>query len=349
MNVEKIIVDLLYKYDCVIIPEFGGFIAQRKSAVFHPMDYTFDPPKKVVGFNSDLVHSDGLLAHEIAKKNNISYSEAIDAINQTVNDWKKIISSGKVLEIESLGSFKIANSNIEFMPNKNLNFSFDSFGMYPVKGQYILRTNKEENQVKEQKSSSWTSYVAAIGFALLIGGSGFFANDNIIQPQLSSVLPLLNTNTITTEPKKEIKPVAPVVDINTIETSTPKVEETNSVTEEPVQEVKEIVSEEIKPTENKIVENKVSENKPEVATQSDSEEIDLSIKPYRVIGGSFKLYSKAMQHRAYLKRKGFDRAVIIGKVGKFYMVAYDTFDNATDAKNYKRELERKGLDVFMIP
>ncbi|MGI9527390.1 MAG: hypothetical protein ACR2MS_09810 [Weeksellaceae bacterium] len=318
MNVQEYILELLYKYDCVIVPDFGGFVAQRKNAVFHPIDYTFDPPKKIVGFNNDLVHSDGLLAHAIAKKEGLSYSDAFNHITEMVNSWNRTLNSEKVLEIKGLGTFYKVQDNLEFKPNKDNNFSFDSFGMQPVKGSYILR--KPEAITKtEAKPNPWYSYAAAIGFAVMVGATGFFANDNLIQPQLSSVLPLLNKNIPVTQ--AEELPVAPRIQI-----SDDKSTKSQSTLEASAE-----------------VSDNLNSNIPE------ENNLDLSVKTYQVIGGSFKVYSKAMEHQAYLKKKGYDRAIIVGKVGNFYMVAFDTFNDATDAANYKRELEKKGFDVFMRP
>lgn len=328
MNLEKNIIDLLYKYDCVIVPEFGGFIAQKKSAVFHPMDYTFDPPKKVVGFNSDLIHSDGLLAQSIAKQNSLSYDEAAQAINEIVTAWSKTLEAGKVLDLEGLGSFQTKQSHIEFTPSPHLNFSLASFGMYPVKGQYILRQSENQSTTSHKVVNSWTSYAAAIGFSVMMGATAFFANDNLIQPQLSSVFPLLhNSYGVSQTPNEEV-PAAPVIDITSLDSAS---NDSNLDTE---------------PT-------KFTTNNTETLTDldysHDAEELDLSVKKYQIIGGSFKVYSKAMEHQAYLRNKGYNRAVIIGKVGNFYMVAFDTFEDAQEAIAYKRTLEKKGFDVFMRP
>ena len=35
MQLETYISDLLYRYDCVTVPEFGAFLTQRKSAEVH--------------------------------------------------------------------------------------------------------------------------------------------------------------------------------------------------------------------------------------------------------------------------------------------------------------------------
>ena len=46
MELETYISDLLYRYECVTIPEFGAFLTQRASATIDDATNTFYPPKK---------------------------------------------------------------------------------------------------------------------------------------------------------------------------------------------------------------------------------------------------------------------------------------------------------------
>lgn len=327
MNMDNTIKSLLYRYDCVIVPDFGGFVAKRKSAIFHPMNYRFDPPKKVVGFNSDLVHTDGLLANEMAKQYDISYQDAIVAIEKQVAEWKNLLENNQTIEIPALGTFVNNNHITEFQPAEDQNFAFESFGLTSLRGKYILRKSTDTSTTAS-KSNPWVSYAAAIGFALLVGGSSFFANQNLVQNQLSSVLPLLSSNT---KVEKVVEtPVAPVIEVNTIE---------NTTTE----------SSDVAHVENTATPSVNAEESSAETSTIAKEEIDLSVKKYQVIGGSFKVYSRAMEHQAKLKREGYECAIIIGKVGNYFMVAYDTFNDVNEAANYKRELEKQGKDVFMRP
>lgn len=333
MNMENTIKSLLYRYDCVIVPDFGGFVAKRKSAIFHPIDYKFDPPKKMVGFNSDLVHTDGLLANEFAKNNDLSYQEAMEQIEKEVSHWKATLHNNQTLRISDLGTLTIKNNVIEFEPSEDQNFAIESFGLSSLRGKYILREEKEVATPK--KANAWVSYAAAIGFALLVGGSSFFANQNLVQNQLSSVLPLLNANNVVESVNET--PVAPIIDVNNIDKDV--------ITITPIKETGESAT--TVATNSTLEEINTTDEVSSV--DASSTEVDLSVKKYQVIGGSFKIYSRAMEHQAKLKRQGYDRAVIIGKVGNYFMVAYDTFHDMTEAANYKRELEKKGKDVFMRP
>ena len=46
MQLETYISDLLYRYDCITVPEFGAFLTSRVSAKVHDSTHTFYPPKK---------------------------------------------------------------------------------------------------------------------------------------------------------------------------------------------------------------------------------------------------------------------------------------------------------------
>ncbi len=45
--------DLLILHDCVILPEFGGFVGNHKSAQKTDKGY-FTPPRKIIAFNPQL-------------------------------------------------------------------------------------------------------------------------------------------------------------------------------------------------------------------------------------------------------------------------------------------------------
>jgi hypothetical protein len=61
MQLNKQIIDLLFEHDCVIIPGFGGFVAQYSSASFEEISQSFVPPSKSILFNKNLINNDGLL------------------------------------------------------------------------------------------------------------------------------------------------------------------------------------------------------------------------------------------------------------------------------------------------
>ena len=81
MTVAKYINDLLYRYDCVIVPNFGGFISNRIGAKVNRVSHHFYPPTKQIAFNVHLKQNDGLLVNYIASVENISFEKAIAKIS----------------------------------------------------------------------------------------------------------------------------------------------------------------------------------------------------------------------------------------------------------------------------
>ncbi|MRJ10489.1 hypothetical protein EDL98_05265 [Ornithobacterium rhinotracheale] len=317
MNMKKTIVALLYQYDCVIVPGLGGFIAKNTESEFNPIDYTFFPPRKKIGFNSDLVHTDGLLANAIAKEYGMDYKNAVLAIDKEVALWKEALNQGENIQIEGLGILNKQNQNLNFQPEKNINFALDTYGLEPVKANYILREKSEkQTETPTKTASAWGSYAAAIALAIGVGVTSFFANHTLVQPQLSSILPF----TLNAEVAERQNVADFILEPQTQQAPKAEVNETTAVAETPVS---------VAPAE-------VNEESPE-----------MPVKTYQVIGGSYKKYSEAMVEVANMKKKGYNQAVIVGKVGSYFMVAYDTFDSEDEALALKRSLEAKKVDVFL--
>ena len=87
MRLAKYISDLLYRYECVILPNFGGFVTNEISAKISSA-HTFYAPSKQLTFNPHLQNNDGLLANYIAESNNIPYSNALEILESEIKNWK---------------------------------------------------------------------------------------------------------------------------------------------------------------------------------------------------------------------------------------------------------------------
>ena len=84
---EHYISDLLYIEDCIIIPDFGGFIVNDKSATINDKSGEITPPSKTILFNSQLVNNDGILINHIAKEENISHKECLANVLSILNSF----------------------------------------------------------------------------------------------------------------------------------------------------------------------------------------------------------------------------------------------------------------------
>lgn len=139
MNLANHINDLLYRYNCVIIPDFGGFVTNKISAKMNKTSNTFYPPAKQITFNSHLKVNDGLLANYIASSENISFEKASNILAISVIKWKNEIKT-KPIQIAAVGVLTLNESGqIIFEPNKKINYLTESFGLTPIESESITR------------------------------------------------------------------------------------------------------------------------------------------------------------------------------------------------------------------
>ena len=183
MAIEDYIKDLLYRYDCVIIPNFGGFVTNRVSAKIHKDSNTFYPPTKQVGFNVNLIHNDGLLANYIASSENISFDQATSKIKVTVSEWNKLIKTTS-LPIKNIGSFSMNEKNqLIFSPSNKTNYLKSSFGLTPTASPVIVRSDQKIiplNPIKktQRKVPVFIKYAATVAVLLSLSYVGWTGYEN---------------------------------------------------------------------------------------------------------------------------------------------------------------------------
>lgn len=132
--IEEIIPELLVRHNCVIVPGFGGFVAKTHSSTIDFDKGIMHPPYKSVLFNRQLKTDDGLLTHAVAKREAISYESAVESIADSVQDWNRIMSEGKRVEIEQLGIFyKDEEGQIQFQQDRHFNLLLAAYGLKAVR------------------------------------------------------------------------------------------------------------------------------------------------------------------------------------------------------------------------
>ncbi len=185
MQLETYISDLLYRYECVTIPEFGSFLTQRVSASIDDASNTFHAPKKVVSFNEQIQQNDGLLAHYIADVEKIPFEVANKKIAKRVKLIKSYLTQGETLTFKNIGDIVFNNEGkILFEPTYHLNYLTDSFGLSQFVSASVTR--EEHNAIAEniekvvpitvtpekRKSRPYLKYAAVALIALTLGGFG---------------------------------------------------------------------------------------------------------------------------------------------------------------------------------
>lgn len=115
-ELERHIEILLLSNDCVIVPDFGGFMAHHVDAHYDGRDNMFLPPLRTVGFNPQLKMNDSLLAQSYVEAYDISYPEAIDRLANEVAEIRQCLENEGKYELNNIGTLYL---------NENGSYSFE--------------------------------------------------------------------------------------------------------------------------------------------------------------------------------------------------------------------------------
>ena len=174
MQLSKAITSLLHQHDCVTIPDFGSFIVKESSAKYVEDEKKFYPPGRYISFNPIIKSNDGLLANYISSKKSITYNEALRKIGLKVIKWKKILSQD-TLYIQGIGEFILNDSeNLIFTPDKNSNFSKESFGLRPLNVQTIGNSELTYNHNTLKKYNSLNNQKKTLSFPVPLRNAAIF-------------------------------------------------------------------------------------------------------------------------------------------------------------------------------
>ena len=362
------LIELLKDNECVIVPEFGAFISQRRSATIDYANHRFMPPYKELVFNNKLTNGDDLLLNYIMQKENITKDEAIDKIQKFVNQSAAILDVNFELELEGLGKLRNFGGDYVFETNKEINILGDAFGLTSFNYQPIFRTETyqviKEKIVIEQKQKN-TEYSIAIDSVEEVSSETpktrkpnlfrTFAYTTLAflliflinwtteksDSQLASWNPFLysspNEFFIKVLEGQEVEEVLEGIEgiegIEEIEVAEVTEEiEVAEVTEE-VEVIE--VTEEIETTE--VTEEAEETEIPEILNSSDPQ----ILNSYYIVGGSFQTEESAEKCVNSLRKQGFENASSLEKNNKGNIrVYYESFAEKADALIRLDEIKR---------
>jgi cell division septation protein DedD len=147
-TVEHYISELLFLHDCVILPDFGGFVGNPQSAKLNEITGILSPPSKQILFNANLKTNDGLLIIHVSNQENISQDSAKNEVIDFATQISTKLHSSKVLRIDKIGLFTLGKEgNVIFLQDSANNYSLNAFGMRATHNKTISRVNEVEEKV----------------------------------------------------------------------------------------------------------------------------------------------------------------------------------------------------------
>lgn len=318
-TIISLIEESLLSYDCVIIPQFGGFVLNTKDFTFDQSTSTIYPKRKWVAFNERLRSDDGVLAMALAQKTGLKQKEAFKAIHEFAQALNQRIQAGEEFVLGKVGIFTLRNeSKINFEPNPETNFDLAQFGLLPVqikpkaqKPSLISNPVVESmvdlapvvaEEVKEKRMS--VKFYTYVILAFMVGGTAaYFLTEPNSRYVNSSMSPL------TIKIKKKEKVATQVVVAKSISASTPEAEK-------PVEKIEPVSSEGI-----------------------------------YLVAGSFLTEEKAALCQSELVSKGFSYVEIIEKQAgeKHFRVSVGRVSNFDIGYQKAAEIKKdKKLDIWVF-
>ena len=189
MQTEVHIANLLYRYQCVVVPGFGAFLSQIKPASLQRDSNTFHPPYKELSFNARLDTNDGLLVSHIAQIEGDSFENTLEKVLEKSREWKDTLATGAALELAGLGVIRLnSEKKMVFEPEGRTNYLMSSFGLSPVIGNPVIRETLKEEVVELEERIPFSitpesrkdkglrplfKYAAVVFLALATGLSGY--------------------------------------------------------------------------------------------------------------------------------------------------------------------------------
>ena len=327
---------LLLEHDCVIIPNFGGFVINVQDFKFDEKEAIIHPRKKSIAFNERLKSDDGILAMHIVKQHVISQKKAFESVAAFGKEMKDGLKNNQPLAFGNLGTFSLTEeSKIVFEPNQTFNYDLDQFGLYSVstgarkkpvlveapveKSLEDLPTQTKEEVEKVQQPRKITSkFYAYILLAFIVGGMGAYI---LTEPNSKFVNSSFSPLTIRIKKEQKQEKMLPVS--KAIATSK---------------------------TANLVVTEEVESGNEEIKPVIVPKNIEVSDHIF-LVAASFKTIEKAELGKSELIQKGFQEATILPKLANetYYRISLGSAKNMdlayAEAANLKKE---KKIDIWVF-
>ena len=313
-SIEYYISQLLYKNDCVIVMNFGGFVCSSISANLNKKTGILTPPNKSILFNPQLKDNDGLLINHIAQSEGISQEDSKINLLKFVEQSLKNLNKFKSCRFEEIGLFTLnSDKNIIFTQDLKTNYNLNSFGFQEIINNKITRDNSEIIEeslklIKKKNNFTTKRLLKAAAIIIPLIGISFLSitqedRINNIYTQIANVNPISfnkdNVTVLKDQGNKEIK-----------------------------------IKQEIQP---EIINNEVSQVFKEVIIPS---------QKFYIIAGAFSIEKNANKLKNRLNSWNYNSSII--KNDKMMRVSYDSFDSKEQALISLSKIRKENPQAWIL-
>ena len=361
---------LLLENDCVIIPDFGGFIAHYQPARYIKEENLYLPPVRTIGFNPQLTINDGLLVQSYMQAHHTDFPDATRMIEKEVAGLKEQLYQNGCAEMHGIGVLHYnIHSTYEFHPNEDgalspALYGLSSFSINRLEHlastvstatrELLPRQEKRKRTVRFKRQ--WIGNAVAVAVAVVLffflsvpventyvdkGNYASLGTDGLFDAIRSQSL----ATTLITVPSKPQQPKKSNIknNRNTLKPVAVKVEKVGKAHEAPIRnavapKLDNTEQPSAKPVDKPVAVSKPASEKKETATPLNSKK-----SKYYIIVSSLPTANDAQQVLNEYKQKGYKDVTVIEGNGR-YRLSLCSF--ADKAAAYKKINELKQNDAF---
>ena len=336
---------LLLENDCVIIPDFGGFIAHYQPARYIKEENLYLPPVRTIGFNPQLTINDGLLVQSYMQAHHTDFPDATRMIEEEVAGLKEQLYQNGCAEMHGIGVLHYnIHSTYEFHPNEDGALSPTLYGLSSFsinRLEYLTSTTsaatrellprQEKRKRTVRFKRQWIGNAVAVAIAVVLffflsvpventyvdkGNYASLGTDGLFDAIRSQSL----ATTLVTVPSRPQQPKKTNIknNQNTLKPVTVKVEKVGKAQEAvPKNTVAAKLNSTEQPVAKPVTVSKPALEKKETATPSSSKK-----NKYYIIVSSLPTANDAQQVLNEYKQKGYKDVTIIEGNGRYRPVSY---------------------------
>lgn len=321
-NINKHISDLLCEHNCVIIPEFGGFVANYESAFIDSRTNHMFAPKKSIVFNRSLKNNDGLLVNEIAVGEGLTFKQAKKELDKYVLNLNESLSLYKKVFIDDVGTLLLtSDEKVLFVQSNSRNHLLDSYGFSTIQYPAIQRTSVQERFEEKIKhidkshlpsnKKPWLKAAAVLLPLLMVSALGI-SNKDKIHSVYANLSPFSSSTTVNVESAETTN-----ITYSSFEVESP----TNNI-------------------EDAVLTFYEAKNNMAAAVE---------VPKHFIIAGAFSTERNANKMISKLQKSNFSSSKIVGKSKSgLYRVSYDGFVNSSDAIIALREIKKTNPSAWLL-
>ena len=161
-ELTKHIEALLVENDCVILPQFGGFVTNHTPARWIEEENTFLPPYRTIGFNSQLKINDGLLVQSYMLTHDATYPEANRLAEAAIEKLSQELYKEGQVELHGIGTLRrTIVGEYQFDPTENGVITPSLYGLGAVEMKTLAMLDEERQQKPAPRVEVETKVVEA--------------------------------------------------------------------------------------------------------------------------------------------------------------------------------------------